>query len=140
MKKIKYLLIGIILINLNINVYAAPVNFCNQETVKAFIFIGNIIQIAKILVPLIIIVMGMVDFGRAVFSDDERAISKCVVSLLKRIVAGIVIFFIPTIVYAIIDVLEPSEMNNYNNKFTCSKCVLKVKECNKAFINKLPKQ
>lgn len=138
MKKISYLLTLILIIFININVFAAPVNFCNKETVKAFIFLGNIILIAKILIPLIIIIIGMIDFGRAVFSDDERAISKCVVSLLKRIIAGVVIFFIPTIVYAIIGILEPAEMNNYTTKFTCAKCVLKVNSCGENFIKKLP--
>ena len=147
MKKISYIIVIIFLCLININVFAGEVDvdpkdavyLCNQGTVDAFIFIGKIVSIAKILIPLVIIIMGMVDFGRAVLSNDEKAVNKCVSALIRRLVAGIVIFFVPSIVYATINIIQKDDMNNYKSKLACGKCVLRVSECNEDFIKKLPK-
>ncbi len=79
-------------------------NICQNDGVKqAFKIIGKIISITKIVVPMILIVLGMIDFAKAIFAQDDKAISKAAMSLLKRFIAGIVVFFIPTIIYAILN-------------------------------------
>lgn len=61
-------------------------------------FIGNIILIAKILIPIILIVIGSVEFGKAAISSDEKAMQSSGVRLLKKALIGVSIFFIPTII------------------------------------------
>lgn len=96
----------------------------------AFKIIGYVVLIAKWIVPLIIMVLGMVDFGKAVISSDEQAISKASKSLVTRFVAGIVVFFIPTIMLAFLNIIgvtndiEGLDDNNPNRYSACTKCVL----------------
>lgn len=140
MKKIYYLIFFLVLSFVNINVFAAfgeEINVCNQETVKAFIFIGKIISILKIAVPLIIIVFGMIDFFRAIFSNDEKAVKVSFNALLRRIIAGIIIFIVPSVIYMILDLMI-KDFDEYNNEFVCSKCILKVSECDNDFVESLP--
>lgn len=78
----------------------------NRGIRQTFKMVGYLIQIIKWIVPLIIIVLGMVDFGKAAISNDEKAINKALFALVRRLLAGIVIFFIPTIVMAILNAIE----------------------------------
>ena len=58
----------------------------------------TLITIVKIVVPLIIIVMGMLDFFKIVTEGTPEATKKAAQTLLIRIVAGIMIFFLPSII------------------------------------------
>lgn len=102
-------------------------NLCSDTNVlSAFQIIGWIIFVMKILVPLVLIVLGMVDFGKAVVSSDEKAISKATSSLVRRFIAGVTIFFIPTIVFTLLNITEVSNENNTSGDFVdCTKCMLK---------------
>lgn len=61
-------------------------------------FAGYIIFFLEIAIPLIIIIVGTVDLGKAVISGDDKAVKDASTSIIKRIVAGIIIFFIPTVI------------------------------------------
>lgn len=102
-------------------------NICNNEEImNTMQIVGYILNTVKILVPLILIVLGLVDFGKASISSDDKALSKATSSLFKRFIAGIIIFFIPTIVFAILNVTGVSNENNNEGSFVkCTKCVLK---------------
>ena len=50
------------------------------------------------LVPIILIVLGTIDFGKAVISNDDKAVSKASKSLLTKIIIGVCIFFVPIII------------------------------------------
>ncbi len=81
--------------NLNIE----EINICDPEntTLKVFQVIGYILFILKILVPIIIIILGIIEFGKAALSGDEKANTTSFKTLMMKIVAGIMIFFIPTV-------------------------------------------
>jgi len=49
--------------------------FC-YKTATVWQMVGKLIFILKILVPIIIIVLGTIDFGKAVISNDDKAVSK----------------------------------------------------------------
>ena len=102
--------------------------FC-RETANLWQILGYVVMILKIAIPLILIVMGMIDLGKAVVSSDEKAINKSVGSLVKRFVAAVVVFFIPTIVSAIFNILglvNTSKGSDYN---VCVQCVTNVGSC-----------
>ena len=126
------------MIILSPNVNAARLNYsspCEEEGIlNAVRIIGYIITIAKILVPLLIIVFGMIDFAKAVTASDEKAINKATASLIKRVIAGVVVFFIPTLVMAGIGVLEitngiESDDPNRSDFATCTKCIFDTSTC-----------
>lgn len=118
----------------------AAVSFCNRETVKAFIFIGDIISIAKVLIPMIIIILGMIAFFKAMLSENESSNKEATIALVRRIIAGIAIFLIPTICYAILELIASDEYEDYNNNFACAKCVLNPGTCDDNFIGDLPEK
>ena len=78
----------------------------NKGIRQTFKMVGYFIQVIKWIAPLTIIVLGMIDFGKAAISNDDKAINKATTSLIRRVLSGIVIFFIPTIVMAVLNVLE----------------------------------
>ena len=78
----------------------------NKGIRQAFKTVGYFIQIIRWISPLMIIILGMIDFGKAALSNDDKAINKATASLIRRVLSGVVIFFIPTIVMAVLNALE----------------------------------
>lgn len=104
--------------------------FCNADSVRAFKVIGYIITTIKIIAPLCIIILASIDFFRAIMSNDEKAISVSAKSFIRRLIAGIIIFLIPTIVSAVLDVLSPSIGDTkFNEYITCTKCIFDPSGC-----------
>jgi len=88
--------------------------------------LGYVITLCKWIVPLLITVLGMVDFGKAAIANDEKALSKAGQTLAMRIIAGLIIFFIPTIVMAILNLLAITngiENEQHDNFGACTKCL-----------------
>ena len=104
-------------------------NICGESEVKTtVIIIGTFVQILKILVPIIIIGFGMVDYVKAVISSDDSALSKATSGLIRRIIAGIVVFFIPTLILTFINMTNIA--GNTESTFeACTTCILDVSEC-----------
>ena len=63
----------------------------NPNIKKAAQLIGYIIQIIRWIVPLMLIVFGMLDFGKATIASDDNAIKKATSTLIRRTVAGILL-------------------------------------------------
>lgn len=87
--------------------------------------IGYIVLVVKWLVPIVIIILGIIDFAKAVISSDDKALNKATSSLAKRIVAGLIVFFIPTLLLALLNLLDISNGIENNGRFdACTKCIL----------------
>lgn len=96
--------------------------FCSG-TGSVLQFVGYIITIIKIAMPILIIVFGILDLGKAVVSSKEDEIKTSAKKLMWRIVAGIFIFFIPSIVIWIFG--EISEYKDASAGFdNCKNCLL----------------
>lgn len=102
-------------------------SICSNNNIKsAFKTIGYVIQIVRWIVPLMLIVLGMIDFGKAAIASDDTALSKASSTLIRRFVAGLVVFFIPTIVMAILNALEITNgiEDETDTQFgACTKCL-----------------
>ena len=85
-------------------------DFC-YDSVPLMNFLHTVLVIFKIVIPVLLIIFGMIDLGKAVVSSDEKAIKQSTSSLIKKLVAALVIFFLPTIVSAIVN-LTGSEKND----------------------------
>ncbi len=95
--------------------------FC-YDTVTLWQFVGMVLLVLKIVIPIILIILGMIDLGKAVISSEDKAVSKAATKLLWRIVAAIIIFFIPTIVSAIFGLVgsfNEEVKEDYNICRTC---------------------
>lgn len=96
-------------------------NFC-YKTASVWLFIGKLLFILKILIPIAIIALGSIDLGKAVISSDDKSIKTASTKLLKRIVAGICIFFIPVIIkvlFSMIGIISDEIKNDYINCINC---------------------
>ena len=78
--------------------------FC-AETAGIWKVIGFIIYIIRIAIPIIIILLGTLDLGKAVIAGEDKKIKEAQKSFLMRIVYGIAVFFVFQIVYVIFNML-----------------------------------
>lgn len=107
-------------------------NFC-QKTASMWQVVGYGLYALKIVIPLLIIILGIVDFTKAILSNDEAAINKKVSTLIQRVIMGVVIFLIPTIISIIMDIIPKTDEVNDNIE-ACETCLLKPfsEECSDA--------
>ena len=59
--------------------------------------IGRLIYIFKLFLPLILIVLGIFDIGKAVISSKSEDVKKHMKNFLYKIVVCVIVFFIPNI-------------------------------------------
>ncbi len=100
----------------------------NTRIARTLQFFGIILFIIKILVPAILIILGSVDFAQAMLSGKGDDIPKKLPSFLKRVVFGIVIFLLPSLIdflFGVIDTFTPT-IRQYEN---CWNCVLDPDSC-----------
>lgn len=68
---------------------------------------NNILQeiftIIKIAVPILVIVLCSVDIARAVTAQDDKAVKEALSSSIKRIIIGVVVFFVPTLINVLLE-------------------------------------
>ena len=98
------------------------VDFC-AGTQEIWNFVGKIVLVLKILIPVIIIILGIVDLGKAVIASKEEDIKKATNILIQRIIIGIVIFFVPAIVNAIFGLLDGYTKEARNDAKICIDCI-----------------
>lgn len=103
-------------------------NFCEDTGIlKALRIVGYFIFIAKILIPVILIVTGSMDFGKAVIEGKEDSMKKASNSLIRRAIIAVLVFLIPTVINYIFGVVIKSNFSDYNN---CRACIFDPNNCN----------
>ena len=63
----------------------------------------DIFVMIKIAVPCLVFVLCIVDFSKAVIAQDEKTMKEAQNHAIKRIIIGVVIFFIPTLINILLD-------------------------------------
>lgn len=105
-------------------------HFCKGPVQGIFTTLGWVFFIVKILVPILLIIFGSIDFAKAILSSKDDEIKKSAKTLAMRAVIGILIFFIPTILNLVINVIDSSKNDNnasnvYKGTFwDCTRCML----------------
>ncbi len=94
-------------------------------------FVGFALFLVKLLVPAIIIFLGSADFAKAMLDGKGDDIQKKLPIFLKRVILGIIIFLIPSVIdffYGVIDSFD-STKSKFSNCWTCvlnpSDCIVK---------------
>lgn len=110
----KWLLLGV-------DVGSETEGFC-VGTANIWQMVGIVLLIFKIIIPLLLIIFGMIDLGKAVVASKDDEIKKATKSLGMRAVSGIVIFFIPTLVGLIMQLV--TSFASVSEDFeVCSSCI-----------------
>mgnify|MGYP004456242237 CR=1 FL=1 len=98
---------------------------CQENDMKkVFRLFGYLLLIAKICIPLIIIIMGSLDIFKAVYGQDDKALGKQLKILVWRIIGGLTIFFLPTIVNAFFKVSSDIDVSEDEDYKICVNCLL----------------
>ena len=74
--------------------------------------ISIVINIIKIGVPIILIILGMIDMGKAVASQKEDEIKKGQKTLISRCIAAGIVFFVVAIVQLLFSVINGGTDDN----------------------------
>ena len=84
---------------------------------KVLRVVGYIIYVAKIVIPLLLIVMGSIDFGKAVIASDDKAMKDAGGTLLRRFIAAVIIFLLPTILNLLLGLVDNIESFDPDGNF-----------------------
>ena len=84
---------------------------CKEPTIlKAFQLTGKILFIVKIVIPIVLMVMGVFDFTKAIVSP-KNGVVKATKTFFIRVIAGLLIFFLPTLVSFVLGLLPETEID-----------------------------
>ncbi|MGI6324636.1 MAG: hypothetical protein ACOXZS_01660 [Bacilli bacterium] len=104
-KFINFILIILIFFLFKENVYAYYfLDKCSDVLDQELLdFLDMIFDYIKVLVPIYLIVLGAIDFGRAVMAGSEKDIQQVQSTFSKRLIAAIFVYFVPTLLNIILD-------------------------------------
>ncbi len=128
-KLIIYALVLFFLVGFNL-VYAetkAELKFCEYSGVlRALKIVGILIIIAKIVVPLLIIITASITFGKTVMSGKVDDLKGDFMLLVKKIIAGLLIFIIPDLLDFTFNELVEYDDSSFEN---CTVCIFDPDGC-----------
>ena len=107
----------------------ASLQLCDQEsTLRTFKIVYIVLNIIKIIVPIIIIIIGTKDMMNVALTGKDEEMKLATKQLIKRIIAGLIVFLLPTIIDTVFRISAsyektPSEFSS------CSVCLTNGKEC-----------
>lgn len=82
--------------------------------------VSMVINTIKVLVPVILIVMGLIDFTKAMTKQKEDEMKKAQTIFIKRLIAGVLVFFVVAIVqFAFGIVNKATGENSYMGCVSC---------------------
>ena len=84
--------------------------------------IGYVIFAIKVIVPVILVLFGMIDLTRAIMEKDESNIKKAQSLLIKRIIYGVAVYLVVTIVSLIMNLIVSDD----SSWKSCVKCAFDV--------------
>lgn len=102
--------------------------FCD-ETSELFGLLGIAITVIKIVIPIILIILGMLDMGKAVTAGKDDEIKKSALTFLRRAVAAVLVFFIPSIVGIIMGTLNNGNVGGNNDYCECIRSLQLTRKC-----------
>lgn len=97
-----------------------------EDLAKTLSIGGKLIFFAKIFLPLIIIVKATLDLSKIVISGSNSEIPKQAKKLGITLVAGILIFYIPTLINAMFSFISGFDDKRTEDSKICSACIFDV--------------
>lgn len=79
-------------------------NESNPDSLRHLI--DEILDYVRIIVPILIILLGSLDLAKAVISGKEDIIKKAQTDFAKRLIAGVIIFLVPTLIDIVMELAE----------------------------------
>lgn len=82
----------------------------------------GIFPIIQVGIPIILIVMGTIDLGKAVISSEEKEVKAAQGRLIKRCIYAVAIFFMVTLVTIVMGLLSKADDPNVDGSNNWTKC------------------
>lgn len=79
---------------------------------------NGVMPIIQIGIPILLIIMGSVDLGKAVIASDEKAIKAAQSMLIKRIISAVAVFLVVTIVHIVFNMLGDANTSKDDPEIT----------------------
>lgn len=96
--------------------------FC-ASTANIWQIVGIVLMVVKIVIPILLIIWGMLDLGKAVVAAKDDEIKKATKSLAMRAISAIIIFFIPTLVNVVLSMVSNFSDTVKNDWNVCRSCI-----------------
>ena len=77
--------------------------------------LGYLIWAIKVIVPVILIIVGMVELSKALINQDEKVIKEAQSKLIKKVIIAICIYLVVTLVGLIFSVISNNEWEEYTD-------------------------
>ncbi len=74
--------------------------------------VSTVVTLIQIGIPIILIIYGMLDLGKAVMAQKEDEIKKGQQTFIKRIIAAVIVFFVIVIVKLVVSIVAPEDGND----------------------------
>lgn len=71
--------------------------------------IHNIVVLIKIAVPIVLVILGMLDFAKGVIASKEDEIKKGQQTFIKRVISAFIVFFVITIVQLLMSFISSDD-------------------------------
>lgn len=91
---------------------------------KIAYIIALAVKLIQIAVPLLLIVWGMLDLGKAVIAQKEDEIKKGQATFIKRLIAAAIVFFVVVVVKLLINLVADSGSTQ-----NITKCIDSILSC-----------
>ena len=84
---------------------------CNNVDIpnKIVNIVSTLITVIKFGVPVLLIIFGMLDLGKAVVASKEDEIKKGQQMFIKRVIAAILVFFVVTVVQLVVNLAKSDD-------------------------------
>ena len=97
-----------------------------EELEPVLRIVGIAIFIIKVVVPIMLIVVGMLDMAKAVTEKDENKIKDAQHKLIKKAIAAVLVFLIVTIVGVLMNLIGAEDYKK------CTSCITDPWKCKAA--------
>ncbi len=103
--------------------YLLALQMCdNENMLRGFKMVHVFINIAKVMVPIIIIIKLSIDLGKAVRATKDDEIKNVTHKAPKQVIAALIIFVIPTLINYLFETLVKYQ-ETASNFAGCSTCI-----------------
>lgn len=86
---------------------------------KLIDIVSKIILVLKFGVPILLIIFGMLDLGKAVIASKEDEIKKGQQMFIKRLIAAVIVFFVITVVQLVVNLATDNDTGENKNIWDC---------------------
>ena len=109
-------------------------DFCTNLLPLIRLIKNGLIPLIQIGIPIILILLGMLDLGKAVMANDEKVMKEAQSKLIKRFIYAILVFLVVALVQLVFSMLGTAGEGSEN---TANKTEnTNISQCIDCFINK----